>query len=96
MRGQAANFRSQAAINRTQAEIKFIADRYRRAYDALHALGGNINRELARLTEEDVSIAGIFEYTQQLGRGYNNTVSWIWRQTALITQAQNDNWLDEG
>jgi hypothetical protein len=95
-RGQAANFRSQAAINRLQAEITFIADRYRRAYEALHDLGGNVNQELATLTEEDVSIAGIFEYTQQLGRGYDTTISWIWRQTALIEQAQDDNWLDEG
>jgi hypothetical protein len=96
LRGQAANFRSQAALNRLQAEITFIANRYRRAYEALHDLGGDINRELATLTEGDVSIAGIFEYTQQLGRGYNTTVSWIWRQTALIEQAQDDNWLDEG
>jgi hypothetical protein len=96
LRGQAANFRSQAALNRLQAEIMFIADRYRTAYAALHDLGGNINRELARLTEEDISVAGIFEYTQQLGRGYNTSISWIWRQTALIAQVQDDNWLDEG
>jgi hypothetical protein len=96
LRGQAANFRSQAALNRLQAEIMFVANRYRRAYEALHDLGGNINRELATLTEEDVSIAGIFEYTRQLGRGYNTAVSWIWGQTALVAQAQDDNWLDEG
>jgi hypothetical protein len=77
-------------------EIVFVAGRYRTAYAALHNLGGNINRELAGLTEEDISVAGIFEYTQQLGRGYNTTVSWIWRQTALVAQAQDDNWLDEG
>jgi hypothetical protein len=47
LRGQAVNFRSQAALNRLQAEIMFIANRYRRAYEVLQDLGGNINRELA-------------------------------------------------
>jgi hypothetical protein len=96
LRGQAANFRSQAAINRLQGEIGFVANRYRTVYAALHNLGGNINHQLTALTEEDISVAGIFEYTQQLGRGYDTTISWIWRQTALIEQAQDDNWLDEG
>lgn len=95
IRGQAANFRSQAAINRLQAEIKFVAGRYRAAYAALQSLGGDINPELAALADEDISAAKIFEYTRQLGRGYNNTLSWIWRQTGFGAQAGDDNWLEE-
>jgi hypothetical protein len=76
-------------------EIDFVAMRYNAAYTALEALGGNINPELMRLDPEDISVANVFEYTRQLGRGANTKISWIWRQTAVGAQAQDDNWLEE-
>jgi hypothetical protein len=96
IRGQADNFRSQAAIKRVQMEIAFVANRYRTTYTALQALGGDINPELMALVDEDVSVANVFDYPRQLGRGSNTNISWIWRQTAVGAQAQDDNWLEEG
>jgi hypothetical protein len=96
LRGQADNFRSQAAIKRVQAEILFVATRYRTTYIALQVLGGDINPELMALVDEDVSIANVFDYPQHLGRGSNTNISWIWCQTAVGAQAQDDNWLEEG
>lgn len=95
LQGQADNFRSQAALKRVKSEIDFVAMRYNAAYTALEALGGNINPELMRLEPEDVSAANVFDYTRQLGRGANTKTSWIWRQTAVGAQAQDDNWLEE-
>jgi len=97
LRGQADNFRSQAAIKRVQGEIAFIAMRYRTTYAALGALGEDINADLMPLADGDISAANVFEYSRQLQRGSNSVnISWIWRQTAIGPQVQNDNWLEEG
>ncbi|KIM27650.1 hypothetical protein M408DRAFT_24310 [Serendipita vermifera MAFF 305830] len=95
LRGQADNFRSQAAIKRVQGEITFVAERYKTTYAALQTLGENINPELMPLEDSDISAANVFNYSRQLQRGSNTTVSWIWRQTAVGAQAQDDNWLEE-
>jgi hypothetical protein len=95
-RGQADNFRSQAALRRVRAEIKFVASRYRTTYDALRSLGGVLNTELKDLNDNDISATNVFNYSRELGRGANIHVSWIWRQSAIGTQARDDNWLEEG
>ena len=96
VRGHADNFRSGAAIKRVQDEITFIANRYRKNYRSLGALGHGVNPELSELTEAHISAANVFNYTRELGRGSVPNISWIWRQTAVGPQAQDDNWLEEG
>ncbi|KAG8820531.1 hypothetical protein FRC17_010124, partial [Serendipita sp. 399] len=94
-RGQEANFRSLALLGHVRVETRFNSDRYRTAYQALVLLGGDIHRELMPLRVEDVSAANVFRYTRELGRGFNTTTSWIWRQTQIGEEAQDDSWLQE-
>ena len=79
-----------------QVEITFVSNRYCTTYAALQALGGGINPDLMALEDKDVSVANLFDYSRQLGHGSNTNISWIWRQTAVGAQAEDDNWLEEG
>ncbi|CCA75643.1 hypothetical protein PIIN_09634 [Serendipita indica DSM 11827] len=93
--GYDANLRSRSLIERVRRDINFNTGRYRATFAALEVLGGARNPELKPLLPADVSAANVFRYTQELGRGFNVNISWIWRRTAVGTHANDDNWLDE-
>lgn len=90
-------FRSQASVKRASKDIACAASRYKAAYRVLEILGLSPDiRRFDVLTNDDITIAHVFDSERGTGRGYQTRdISWIWRMEGLGAGVRDNDWLKE-